>query len=368
MSENLMLSEKDPIRKIIEIVLRIGLLLLLIYWCFSIVKPFMDILIWAVIFAVALFPAYDWLQKKLGSRKKVASLIIVVLMLLVILLPGVLFARSLYDGVTYLKNQFEVVDTIVPPAPEKISTWPFVGPFLYEKWNWVSLHLSDAVKEYTPQLKTVVIGFLSSAASASFAFLKFIVAIVVAGLFLINSEKAGKLAHGIFNRLIGEKGSEFASMAEKTIRTVVKGILGVAFIQSVLFGIGMVVAGVPAAGLWVILSLILGIIQVGIFLVVVPVVIYVFASSSTFTAVAFLIWCIIISPLDNILKPILLGRGAVVPMAIIFIGAIGGFIFSGLVGLFTGAIIFSVGYKLFLFWLDENKIGEAETTESNLKI
>ena len=123
------------------------------------------------------------------------------------------------------------------------------------------------------------------------------------------------------------------------------------FIQSVLFGIGLVLVGVPATGLWVLLSLIFGIIQIGVFPVVIPAVIYVFATGSTFTSIAFLIWSIIIMLLDNILKPILLGRSAVVPTLIIFIGSMGGFIHSGIVGLFTGAIIFSIGYKLFLFWM-----------------
>jgi predicted PurR-regulated permease PerM len=175
----------------------------------------------------------------------------------------------------------------------------------------------------------------------------------VAGFLLVSSVKAGKLAREVFIKLIGERGAEFASMAEKTIRTVIKGILGVAFIQSFLFGIGMIVAGVPAAGLWVILSLIFGIIQIGIFPVSIPVIIYVFATKSTGIAVIFLIWSIIVSLIDNVLKPILLGHGAVVPMPVIFIGSIGGFIASGLVGLFTGAVIFSVGYKLFQFWLEE---------------
>ena len=141
--------------------------------------------------------------------------------------------------------------------------------------------------------------------------------------------------------------------------------MGVAFIQSTLFGIGMVAAGVPAAGLWFILSLIFGIIQIGIFPVSIPVIIYVFATQDTVVAVVFLIWTALVSLVDNILKPILLGQGAVLPMPVIFIGSIGGFIASGLVGLFTGAVVFSVGYKLFLFWLEERN-HDSEITEQSL--
>lgn len=361
MSEN-SLSNNNQIRKAVEIALRIGLLFLLLYWCYSIVKPFIDILVWAVIFAVALFPVFGWVQQKLGERKKLASAIIVIVMLIVLIIPCVVFARSLYEGITVLKTQFEGAEKIIPEAPESISSWPIIGQALYDKWNWVSLHSAEAVKEYAPQIKQLMLGLVSSAASAGAAFLKLIISLIIAGIFLVNGENARQLAYGIFRKIIGEKGEEFAVMAGKTIRTVVTGILGVAFIQSILFGIGMIVAGIPAAGLWVMLALILGIVQIGTLPLAIPLIIYVFATKSTFISVAFLIWCIIVSPLDNILKPILLGRNALVPMAIIFIGAIGGFIYSGLSGLFTGAIVFSVGYKLFLFWMEERKqdSGEAE--------
>ena len=276
-------------------------------------------------------------------------------MLLVLVLPGLLFAKSLYEGVAYLKTQYETAGNIVPEASEKIASWPVVGPFLYEKWNWISQNAGEALKEYSPQIKQVLLGLFSSVASAGGAFLKLIISIIIAGFLLTSSDKGGKLAQDVFIKLIGEKGPEFANMAEKTIRTVIKGIVGVAFIQSTLFGIGMVVVGVPLAGLWFIVSLILGIIQIGIFPVSIPVIIYVFATKSTWIAVIFLIWSGILSPIDNVLKPIFLGQGAVVPMPVIFIGAIGGFIVSGLVGLFTGAVVFSVAYKLFLFWLEEQK-------------
>jgi len=277
-------------------------------------------------------------------------------MLLVLILPGLLFAKSLYEGVTYLKTQYEAAGNIViPAASENVATWPVVGPFIYEKWNWISQNMGEALKEYAPQIKQGLIGIFSSVASAGGAFLKLIISIIVSGFLLISSEKAGKLTSNVFIKLLGDKGLEFAEMTEKTIRTVIKGIVGVAFIQSFLFGIGMVFAGVPLAGLWVILSLIFGIIQIGIFPVSIPVIIYVFAVKSTGIAIIFLIWSIIVSLVDNILKPILLGHGAVVPMPVIFIGSIGGFISSGLVGLFTGAVIFSVGYKLFQFWLEERK-------------
>jgi predicted PurR-regulated permease PerM len=350
-----------PVRKTIETAIRLALLFIVLYWCYGIVKPFIDILLWSVIFAVAQYPMYSWLRSKLGSRRKLAATVVVVGMLLLIIIPGLLFAKSLVEGVTGLKAQYENSGNIIPAASESVSTWPIVGPFLFEKWNWISQNVGEALKEYAPQIKQVLIGLFSSIASAGAAFLKLIISIIVAGVLLVSSAKSAVLANSVCNKLMGDKGAEFAEMAEKTIRTVIKGIVGVAFIQSTLFGIGMVIVGVPAAGLWVILSLILGIVQIGIFPISIPVIIYVFATKSTVAAIIFLVWSIIVSPIDNVLKPILLGHGAVVPMAVIFIGAIGGFIYSGLVGLFTGAVVFSIGYKLFLFWLEERAL-ESDTS------
>jgi predicted PurR-regulated permease PerM len=362
MSDNNSSDAANPIRRTAETAIRLVILFLLLYWCYTIVRPFVDILLWSVIFAVSLYPVYKWLSGRLGGKKTLSATILIILMLLVLLLPGLLFARSLYEGVAYLKAQYETAgNLVIPPASENVATWPIVGPFLYEKWNWLSHNVGEALKEYAPQIKQALIGLFSSIASAGGAFLKLIISIIISGFMLTSSDKAGQLANNVFIKLLGEKGTEFAGMTEKTIRTVIKGIVGVAFIQSMLFGIGMIVAGVPLTGLWVILSLILGIIQIGIFPISIPVIIYVFAAKSTGIAVIFLIWTIIVSPIDNVLKPILLGHGAVVPMPVIFIGAIGGFIASGLVGLFTGAVVFSVGYKLFQFWLEEKR-NEAEKT------
>lgn len=161
------------------------------------------------------------------------------------------------------------------------------------------------------------------------------------------------MATDLFVRLAGERGADFADISAKTVRNVVKGILGVAIIQSLLAGTGFVVAGVPGAGLWAFFCLMLAIIQIGIFPVVIPVIIYMFYTASTLTAGLLTVWLILVSLLDNFLKPILLGRGAPVPMLVVFLGAIGGFFSMGFIGLFVGAVILSLGFKLFRVWLDD---------------
>ena len=176
------------------------------------------------------------------------------------------------------------------------------------------------------------------------------------------------MARDLFVRLAGEGGADLVDISTKTVRSVVKGILGVAIIQALLAGIGLMVTGVPGAGLWAFLCLLLAIVQIGIFPVTIPVIIYMFSTADTFTAALLTGWLILVSLLDNLLKPILLGRGAPVPMLVVFLGAIGGFLSMGFIGLFVGAVILSLGFKLFRVWLDDlsqpNASGEPDDFSS----
>jgi predicted PurR-regulated permease PerM len=182
---------------------------------------------------------------------------------------------------------------------------------------------------------------------------QFFVSIVVAGFLLASSSQATNVSRKLAIHLFGDKGSQFEALAEATIRSVTTGILGVALIQTLFAGVGFAVVGLSGAGLWALLFLIAAVLQVGA-LVLIPAVIYVFATMGTAKAIAFLIWCIVVALMDNVLKPLLLGRGVPVPILVIFLGSIGGFMAMGIIGLFVGAIVLSVGYTLFLAWLDED--------------
>jgi predicted PurR-regulated permease PerM len=203
---------------------------------------------------------------------------------------------------------------------------------------------------------------LSTGVGTGMGILQFVISIIIGGVLLARAEGAYKAAQAIGTRLAGERGAEFVDLAGATLRSVTKGILGVALIQSLLAGLGMLVVGVPAAGFWAALVLLLAVVQLPPLLILGPIIIYVFSIKSTFTAVAFMIWSIFAGSCDTFLKPILMGRGVQVPMIIVFIGAIGGFITTGFIGLFIGAIVFVLGHQLFLAWLDA---GTAPTDESN---
>jgi predicted PurR-regulated permease PerM len=363
-SENNTHDEGFTLRKMMDLLIKIGLLIGLLIWCFLILRPFFMIALWGLIIAIALFPLYNWLKKKFGGRRKLTSVVITLGLILILLIPMYMLGGTLFRGIVYLRDMANNEQLTVPAPPETVQSWPVIGQRVFKVWKSASENLAKVIEQYTPQIKNYMLTFVSVIAGISASVIKFLISIVIAGVFLVFSESGSHLARDLFVKLIGDKGADFVTSAGKTIRSVAVGILGVAVIQSLLAGIGFLVAGVPAAGLWALVCLFLGIIQIGISPVLIIVIIYMFIKASTLQAVGILIWSIIIGPLDNILKPVLLGRGSQSPMLVIFLGAIGGFILSGFIGLFVGAVILSLGYNFFILWLrGENRENKPVNTE-----
>ena len=357
-----MTDDRAFVNNALEATIRIGLLVLLAAWCFEIVKPFVIPIAWGIIIAVGAYPAFLSLRRRLGGRRVLSATLITLVGLLVLIVPTVMLSGTLIDSAQGLAEGLQEGTIAVPPPSERVKEWPMVGEKLYAYWTQASENLAATLAKIAPQLKAVGSWLLSTAAGAGFAILQFVIAIVLAGVFLANAEAGGKATYAIAARLAEEKGAEFAKLAESTVRSVTRGILGVALIQSLLIGVGFLVMDIPGAGLWVLLCLILSVVQIGPFPVVLPVLIYVFSTADTVPAVLFLIWSLLVGSVDNVLKPILLGRGVEVPMAVIFVGAIGGFIASGIIGLFVGAVVLVLGYKLFLAWLLDTSEATQATT------
>jgi predicted PurR-regulated permease PerM len=218
-------------------------------------------------------------------------------------------------------------------------------------WNLCSTDVSAAVARIAPEINKHLPKLVSASLGIDGALLKFFLALLLAGFLLATSARSIRSADRIFGRIFDERGAEFEQLVTGTIRSVTNGILGVAVIQTVLASLGFWIGGLPGAGLWAVIFLVASVIQVGP-VVLIPAVLYSFATQSANHAVMFLIWCIIVGLSDNVLKPILLGRGTKVPIAVIFLGVLGGFITMHILGLFVGAIVLSVGYKLLTAWLD----------------
>jgi predicted PurR-regulated permease PerM len=346
------IKDRAFLNRTVEATVRIGLIAILVLYCFQIVRPFLIPVVWGVIIAVALHPNYLWLQRVLGERRTLAAVLFVVLALVLLVAPTFLLSDTLVTGVTGLARSLSEGKLSIPMPPESVAGWPLIGEPLDKFWRLASVNLAGALVEIGPQLKVLGKWLLSAAAGAGLGILQFILAIIIAGVILHHGESGKRVSYAIARRLAEEHGAGFIDLARATIRSVSRGILGVALLQSILAGLGFLAAGVPAAGLWAFLCLLLSVIQIGIFPITVPAIIYVFATGDTTTAVIFLVWNLMVGSLDNVLKPLLLGRGVNVPMAVIFVGAIGGFLASGIIGLFIGAVILVLGYELLLDWLE----------------
>jgi predicted PurR-regulated permease PerM len=355
-------------KRTIETAIRLGLIAGLIAWCFVIARPFLVPIVWGAIVAIAVFHSYESLQTGLGGRRIVAAILVTVLMLVLLLVPSVLLGESLVSGARAVVDAFQSGELKIPPPPEGVAGWPLIGERIARAWTLLSQDLQEGLRQASPFFKSLGPWLLSVAAGTGLGLLQFVLAILISGVFLANSAAVGRVTRAVAERLAGARGLDLAAGAERTVRSVASGILGVALIQALLAGVGLLAAGVPGAGLLTVICLVLSVIQIGVGLVMIPVVIYLFSTADTFTAVGFLIWAILVSPVDNILKPILLGRGSDVPMLVIFVGAMGGFLNAGIIGLFTGAVVLALGYKLFLAWLAQDppagitsEIGERST-------
>jgi predicted PurR-regulated permease PerM len=339
--------------KVADLLIRLAVLAVLLTWCFRILQPFILPTIWGVIIAVAIYPLYRQLADALGGRRKLAAVVVSTTFFVLLLVPTVLLGQLLVSNVATLAHEVVEGQLTIPPPPPGVQAWPLIGEPIANLWTLAATNLGEALRIIEPQIKAFGGWLVEVATGAGIGLLMLLFAFVIAGILLATSARGDRLVRGISRRLAGSRGDEFASLAENTIRSVARGVLGVAVIQAVLAGLGLMVAGVPGAGIWALVGLILATVQIGVAPIMIPAVIWVFATGDTLTAVLFLIWSIFVVVSDNVLKPMLLGRGVDVPMLVIFLGAIGGLLASGIIGLFVGAIVLSLTYKLFQAWLAE---------------
>jgi predicted PurR-regulated permease PerM len=341
-------------RRAMEAAIRIGLVVLLVMWCFNIVQPFIMLVLWGGIISVAIYPLFVRFSSLLGGRRKSAATLMTLFALALLITPTVMLTESAIENSQHIAKQLHQGTLNIPPPPEKVQSWPLIGKQLYGTWDLAATNLGAAVSKYREQLTGVGKKLLSAAAGAGVTVLQFVISIIIAGVLLVYAKSSRRGVEAVAARLMGTaSGREFTEMAGATIRSVAQGVLGVAVIQSILAGIGLLVMGVPYAGIWTLLVLLLAIVQLPSLIILGPIMIYVFSVAATVPAVLFMIWSLLVGFSDNILKPLLLGRGLDIPMLVILMGAIGGMIFSGLVGLFVGAVVLAVGYRLFTAWLGQ---------------
>ena len=363
-------TEDDRIfgRRITRAVVRLSLLALLVFWCLKILGPFINPIIGGVVIAIAVQTPYAKLARAMGGRPKLAAVLLIAMSLLVLILPTITLGASLVETTAELSGDFIHDGIRIPPPPDAVADWPLVGERLSELWLATSQNLESALVKLAPYLKDVGLWLVSTVGDMGFGLVMFVVAIIIAGALLPNGERAAKLARKVASVVAGDRGPELAELAASSVQSVTRGVLGVALIQSLLGGLGMLVAGVPAAGLWTLLILILAVMQLPAMLVLVPVIFYVFSTSSTTVAVLFTIWSALVGLSDNVLKPLLMGHGSEVPMLVLFMGSLGGFMTGGILGLFVGAVILSLGYTVFMAWLEDAGVDDDDAASAATQV
>jgi predicted PurR-regulated permease PerM len=337
--------------KSIDLTIKLLLIIILLVWCAMIVLPFVVPVLWGIILAITLHPLYKLLLKLFKGKKGLASTVITLMLLLLLIVPAVWMISSVVESAGKFITALRENTLIIPPPDKKVAEWPLIGEPLYTLWQSVTTNLEATIKQYSDQIITVGDKFLGAIKSVASNFLMMILAIIISGIMLAGSEKSERSAAGFATRLSGNTGEEFISLIVLTIRNVAKGILGVAFIQFILLGATFIIADVPFAGLWAIFVLLFAILQLPVGIVGIPVIIYFYSAREPLPATLWSVVTAVLSLSDNFIKPWLMGKGAPVPMLVIFLGAIGGMIMSGFIGLFTGAIILSIGFKLSMIWM-----------------
>jgi len=340
-------QDEKQLQKTIVIALRLAFITLLLVVSYLVLKPFLAPVIWGVIIAVAVFPLHQRFSKLLGNREKFSAFLIVFIAISLLVIPSWLFTSSTVDSVMSIADQMNKGTLSLPPPDQEVSNWPLIGKPIYEIWLQASKNLSGLVQMYDNEIRAMAPSILSFATGLVGTVLVFIISIIIAGALLVNAKSAEKTSIMIFKTLAGKEGSHFASLASATIRSVVQGVLGTALIQTFFLSIGLFVIGFPAAGVVSLIILFVAIIQMPLILVTLPAIIYVFSYANTTIAVVFAIWALLWSISDNILKPMLMGRGMDIPMLVILLGAIGGMILGGIIGLFIGAVVLAFAFKSF---------------------
>ncbi|TVZ41204.1 putative PurR-regulated permease PerM [Alteromonadaceae bacterium 2753L.S.0a.02] len=368
-------SESSFVNMSLEAVVRIAIVLMLLVWCFDILKPFILPLVWGIIIAVASHKLFIGLCNKLGGRTALAAVVYTLAGLALIILPAAILSSTLFSGLENLSSEMQAGRLIIPPPPQGVSDWPVIGEKLYAVWLLFSENLDQAFEKFAPQITAVGNWTFERMKNAGSGILQFIISIIIAGVLQAKAQAGQKFIHDLVVRLAGDSGITYCDLAGRLIQSVTQGILGVAIIQAILAGIGFSIAGVPAAGLWAFVVLFLAVIQVGPMIVILPLAIYMMGEMSTLPGIVFLVYCIAVAMLDNFLKPMLLSRGIDAPMVVVFLGAIGGFISMGILGLFIGAIVLVLGWVLLIAWIHEDseamavgileQANEAQNSEEN---
>ena len=356
---------------LLDVLIRAGLIAAMAVLCYQVFSPFLHLTVWAIILAVALYPFHQAIAGRLGGRQGLSSTLIVVLGAVLIIAPTAVLMGRLGDSVQQLIQNVRADTLSVPPPRPGVAAWPIVGQKIYALWSQAYTDLPALIHSQQPKIGDIAKAALAFVAGIGGALLQLVAAFVIAAIIMTYGEAAMRTSRAIFERMAGTaRAGDFADLSTSTIRAVAVGVIGVALIQAILIGLMMLIAHVPLAGVAAAIVLVLGIAQVPALIVTIPAIAYVWISGhyGTVEAIADTIGLVLAGMADNVLKPLLLGRGVDAPMPVILLGALGGMAAAGILGMFVGATLLALGYQIFMRWVAErHDSAPADSTQEPAK-
>lgn len=342
---------------LLEVLIRAGLILAMAMLCYRIFSPFLTLMIWALILAVTLYPLHQFLAHKIGGRQGLAATLLVVVGLVLIVAPTAMLMSSLGDSVRQFVYDVRNNSLQIPAPRPGVEGWPIIGEQIHDVWAKAHADLPALVKSMQPKIGELAKTALNSVASIGGGLLQFLAALIIAGILMAFGQSGGRGSRAISARIAGTtRGGELVKLSTATIRAVAQGVIGVAFIQAIIVGLALLVAGIPWAGALAMIVLVLGIAQIPALIVTLPAIVYIWSSGdySNATAITYTVMLLLSGMADNVLKPLMLGRGVDAPMPVILLGALGGMATSGILGMFVGATLLALGYQIFMGWVAAN--------------
>ena len=338
------------VARIVLVVLFIGLMIVSSLW---ILQPFLGALIWATMIVVATWPLMLKVQEALGGRRGAAVTVMTLAMLFLLVAPLTVAILTVIDRRDEIVNMVATLSTLdVPPPPAWIQDVPLVGSRLAEEWQRLAtIGTEELATQAAPYIRQALSWFAGQAGGLGLMVLHFILTLVIAAILYANGEAAANGVRRFGRRLAADRGENAVVLSGQAIRAVALGVIVTAVVQSAAAGLGLAVAGIPYAAVLTTIIFVLCIAQIGPILVLIPAVAWVYWSGDTLWGTLLLIYSVAVGLLDNVLRPILIRRGADLPLLLIFAGVIGGLIGFGVIGLFVGATVLAVTYRLLEAWI-----------------
>ena len=335
----------------IDLAIRLVAIAGLATWCFVVVRPFLSIVLWATILAIGLYPPFLWLKRVLGQRATLSAVLLALLGISIIVGPLAFLGIVVFGDIQNLYATVAAGPFMIPEPPPGLESIPIIGATIADLWRSAATDLGSLLARLKPQLEALAKILLDLSANTGITIFQLLLSMIVAAGFMLNAAALRLRIAKVVRKLAPVQAEDLLKLSTSTIQNVIRGVIGVAVVQTALVSVGLLLANIPGAGLLVLLCFVLILVQLGPTLVVVPSIIYAWMTMGTLWALIFTIWMVAAGTVDNILKPIWMGKGLPVPILIVFLGVIGGTLTNGVLGLFVGPVVLALGYDLLRIWV-----------------